>query len=281
MEWRDVYETIDKILSIAAVAITLWFCARCIRGGAWRPLIESGGRASKLREDSVIAAVLAYLLGAMAFSGVARILFPEPTDIRSSLIIGNGAQIAGLIACLVIASKQFTGGARSFVFGRAGAGGRTSSITLAGFAIVAVGLCPLVRDVTVIAVRFFDAGHEFPSHATIVALGGDGVSVLVVISLWLGAALIAPLAEEAFFRGILQTFFFNAFGHRRIAIVLSSLAFGLVHFQQPQAIPALVVLGFILGYAYERSGSLIVPVMIHAVFNLKTLVWYAASGSAE
>jgi membrane protease YdiL (CAAX protease family) len=278
---RDVYETIDKILSIASVAITLWFCARCLRGGAMEPFVESGGRASKLREDSVIAAVLAYLLGAMVLSGVAKVIFPESDDIRSSLIFGNGAQITGLIACLVIASKFFTGGVRSFVFGRADVSSRISIVTIAGFAIVSVGLCPLVRDVTVIAVRFFDAGHVFPSHATIVALGGKGASIFVIIALWLGAAVIAPLAEEAFFRGILQTFFFNAFGGRRMAIVLSSLAFGLVHFQQPQAIPALVVLGFVLGYAYERSGSLIVPVMIHAVFNLKTLVWYAASGSAE
>ena len=52
-------------------------------------------------------------------------------------------------------------------------------------------------------------------------------------------------------------------------------AFGAVHFAQPHAIPALVVLSLLIGYAYERTGSLVAPVVIHAAFNLKTLIWSA------
>jgi membrane protease YdiL (CAAX protease family) len=33
-----------------------------------------------------------------------------------------------------------------------------------------------------------------------------------------------------------------------------------------------------LGYAYERTGSLVSPILIHAAFNLKTLVWNALGG---
>ncbi len=35
-------------------------------------------------------------------------------------------------------------------------------------------------------------------------------------------------------------------------------------------IPALIVLGLILGYLYERCGSIVVPILVHMLFNGKT-----------
>jgi len=35
------------------------------------------------------------------------------------------------------------------------------------------------------------------------------------------------------------------------------------------------VLALLLGYAYERTGSLLPPMVIHALFNAKTLIWEA------
>ena len=60
---------------------------------------------------------------------------------------------------------------------------------------------------------------------------------------------------------------------RHTAIVISAGAFAAVHFQQPHVVLALFFFGVLLGYAYERTGSLAAPVLIHAAFNLKTLVW--------
>jgi membrane protease YdiL (CAAX protease family) len=44
------------------------------------------------------------------------------------------------------------------------------------------------------------------------------------------------------------------------------------------ALPALVILGIVLGYNYERSGRLWAPIMIHALFNALSIVtvWRAA-----
>jgi membrane protease YdiL (CAAX protease family) len=96
-----------------------------------------------------------------------------------------------------------------------------------------------------------------------------------VAGLWIGAVVVAPIAEEAFFRGLLQTFLAGVVRSRWLAIGLTAVAFGIVHFSQPHVIPALIVLGLLIGYAYERTGTLVVPVLIHAGFNLKTLVWDA------
>ncbi len=34
-----------------------------------------------------------------------------------------------------------------------------------------------------------------------------------------------------------------------------------------------VVLGVILGYVYERTGSLVAPITMHLLFNLKTMIF--------
>jgi membrane protease YdiL (CAAX protease family) len=78
---------------------------------------------------------------------------------------------------------------------------------------------------------------------------------------------------------LLQTFLLRLVRRRWIAISLASLAFGAVHLQQPHAIAALAVLGLLIGYAYERTGSLLPPILIHALFNLNTLIGDALAAS--
>ncbi|MFQ5494698.1 MAG: type II CAAX prenyl endopeptidase Rce1 family protein [Phycisphaerae bacterium] len=39
----------------------------------------------------------------------------------------------------------------------------------------------------------------------------------------------------------------------------------------------MAVLAVLLGFAYERTGRLTVPIAIHAAFNLKTLIWASLS----
>ncbi len=104
----------------------------------------------------------------------------------------------------------------------------------------------------------------------------DGTQpVGIIAALWIGAMLVAPIAEELFFRGVLQTFLLSMLGSRWPAILLAAAAFGAMHLAQPSAIPALIVLGIVIGFAYERTGSLVVPIAIHTAFNLKSLIWDA------
>jgi membrane protease YdiL (CAAX protease family) len=56
------------------------------------------------------------------------------------------------------------------------------------------------------------------------------------------------------------------------AIVFSSALFAIVH-AEPAHWPALFVLGMCLGYAYEKSGSLLRPIFIHAIFNGVTVLF--------
>ena len=93
---------------------------------------------------------------------------------------------------------------------------------------------------------------------TVGALG----KALIVIS----AVVLAPLAEELFFRGLLQSTLRNYLPPWG-AIVVSSVLFALVHIAAIRDVLPLLPLAVVLGYAYERHGRLTGPIVIHALFN--------------
>jgi membrane protease YdiL (CAAX protease family) len=85
---------------------------------------------------------------------------------------------------------------------------------------------------------------------------------LIVVS----AVVAAPMAEELFFRGYLQTFVRELPVPPWMAILFSSLAFTLIH-QPPEIQPMIFVLALALGYVYERTGNLTTTMLMHAAFN--------------
>jgi membrane protease YdiL (CAAX protease family) len=84
------------------------------------------------------------------------------------------------------------------------------------------------------------------------------------------ASILAPLSEEVFFRG----FLYNA-AKRRFGIIagvaISSVVFAAVHFG-PLAIIGIIPMGILLAVAYERTGSLWVPIMMHATNNFLAVI---------
>jgi len=201
---------------------------------------------------------------------------PTPTtlDFVVRLSAGNAAQLAGLIICLALAVYACTDGPAAFLIGARGSVGASLivAVTTAAAAFpLCDGLAWLVEQLLTLLGRDDLSRH----HAVISAIRSPECPLWGAWVLWAGAVAIAPAAEEAFFRGILQNSLRRSIG-RAGAIVLTSLAFGIAHAGgQTQAVPALVALGVLLGWAYVRTGSLLAPVLAHALFNLKTLIWVA------
>jgi membrane protease YdiL (CAAX protease family) len=113
------------------------------------------------------------------------------------------------------------------------------------------------------------------------------------VPLWLGTVisiLLAPVAEELFFRGLALNAWRREYGFW-LALIGSSLLFGLVHFglapleALPPELPRLAVLaggGLVLGVLAIRTGSLTAPVTAHATMNGLTLVlWLTLTGSVQ
>ncbi|MFW6133783.1 MAG: CPBP family intramembrane glutamic endopeptidase [Planctomycetota bacterium] len=87
--------------------------------------------------------------------------------------------------------------------------------------------------------------------------------------------VLAPLAEETFFRGLLQSMLRRYTRRPWAAIVLTSACFAAAHMANPDQVPPLFALAVVLGYNYERTGRLTSPLLIHAVFNAVTLIaWF-------
>ena len=83
------------------------------------------------------------------------------------------------------------------------------------------------------------------------------------------AVTVAPLAEEFFFRFFLYGVVKRYLG-RAVGIIGSALLFAAVHAHLPSFAP-LFVLGVCFAIAYEWSGSLLVSMTMHALFNALAL----------
>ncbi len=84
--------------------------------------------------------------------------------------------------------------------------------------------------------------------------------------------ICAPLVEELFFRGFLQSFLRHYLSSRS-AIIITALIFSFFHFSPSQGlsnipiISALFVLACFLGMLYEKQRTLMAPILLHVFFN--------------
>lgn len=100
-----------------------------------------------------------------------------------------------------------------------------------------------------------------------VLLQADGwiqVSLMVLF-----VTLLAPLAEEFFFRGVLYRNLRDWWGPMASGVG-SALVFSLIHFDPITAIPLFVV-GYLLARSYERTGSVLTVASMHATHNVLNL----------
>jgi len=97
---------------------------------------------------------------------------------------------------------------------------------------------------------------------------GPAAQALAVLDPWLLVAAIvgfAPIAEELFFRGIVFNAWLREAG-RVPAYIGSAALFALIHLSLASLLP-IFLLGLALAWAYERTGTLLVPIVMHATVN--------------
>ncbi|MBX3012406.1 MAG: CPBP family intramembrane metalloprotease [Caldilineaceae bacterium] len=113
-------------------------------------------------------------------------------------------------------------------------------------------------------------GGEFENPQIEALTGGSALSNQDFFLLLILIAVIAPIAEELFFRGMLYALLRERWS-APIAILANGFLFAFIHFI-PLLIPGLFLVGIVLAWVRERSGSLIPCMLVHALQNGIVLV---------
>lgn len=219
------------------------------------------GKAFGLAELLVAIAVIL-----LFFWMIANAVSQKPATVSTPMIIANELLFIAIVL-LVMAYLRLRGFMLDALAG-------FSKITLkralsTGF-ILLLAAWPLIAVAELITQKVFGGGSSkqeivdfFNSSRTI----GERVTIIIL------AVVAAPIFEELIFRffiyGALRRYFGITAG-----LILNSFVFAAAHGHLPSALP-LFVLASCFTLAYEWSGSLLVSMSMHALFNASQLIFLA------
>jgi membrane protease YdiL (CAAX protease family) len=138
--------------------------------------------------------------------------------------------------------------------------------TIALGAVAGVLVLPLMWVLQWLSQLVMPILHLTPVAQTAVTeLQKPGLSAAQKIAFGVFTILLAPVAEEVLFRGILYPSIKQA-GRPRLALWGTSTFFAALHLNAASLVP-LLVLALILVFLYEFSESLLAPILAHSIFN--------------
>lgn len=255
-------ETIIFVLQLAVIALSLMMLARLIWRGEMSERYLRLGPTRDLHEPRVV-----YLIGTYLIMGYAALRMQvssgAPLELQFALELAPFAMIGLLLGRARVAEAGFRKigllprhPVRDLRWGLMGG-------------IVGYGVAGLSAISVILLFNYLGEPAPEVAHQALVNLQED-FNLSRLILLIISAVIAAPLIEELVFRGVLQTSLMRLLkGQRWPAMVITALVFSAIH---AWAVPThglvpLFVLGLVFGYLYERTGSLITPILAHAVFN--------------
>ncbi len=93
-------------------------------------------------------------------------------------------------------------------------------------------------------------------------------------------AVLPAIAEELFFRGLVQKYMIGWVGKRFWGILITAAIFSAIHMQFQGFIPRLL-LGMLFGYLYVWSGSILAPIAAHFANNSTAVFVYYLIGKGD
>ena len=120
---------------------------------------------------------------------------------------------------------------------------------------------------------------ELMSHFNVEPNQQEAVRALEHVEGWVDrlalagvAIVLAPIAEEILFRGVLYSFI-RKLGFPALALWSTSLLFALIHWNAMTFMP-LLVLAVVLALLYEKTDNLLAPIAMHSLFNALNFVLF-------
>lgn len=210
-------------------------------------------------------AVLLLVLLVLASAFLLTVPFAEDA---AALVLGEGdLTLLGAIVILVSTQVALLGVSWLLVFrpgalaglpslpGRNAAGAIVSGV---GWGVLAWLMATLVAAAVVLLLERIGIEPEPQAAERAIAMLDPWLVILAVV-------ILAPVAEEIFFRGVV----FNALlreGGRRWAFIGSSVLFAIIHISLVALLP-IFLLGLALAWIYRRTDNLLAPIAMHATVN--------------
>jgi membrane protease YdiL (CAAX protease family) len=252
--------------SLALLVGALLFPPTARRLRALLPAREASGR---LPADAMVGVVgmAAFLLAGTIGATTAHLLGATDDEYGRLLrgVCGNLLQC--LVVVLLVSSRLFRDGPRK---------GSSARIAIAAGALSFVAVLPLVGAVGIIAGAVAEQfGLPRPpevSHETLRILLEKGDTLFTLATL-AHVAVLVPVAEELGWRGVMQPTIRAAGAGPLVASALTAAIFAAIHWDaipaggRAVAMPMLVALGLALGLLREKTGGVLAPIALHALFN--------------
>ncbi len=252
-------ETADEVLlGLAAVGLcvlVVWIVRRIARRDKLS-LRDTPGRHNRLSILHVLGILLVWFVAqVIVLETLAGVWGPDSPKLLT--LVGVAGGVVFIMVSLAAAARTFRLGVvrgmglslRHWLYDTArGVAGYLAALPVClGLLLLSELFLPAREHAMIAALRDLPAGWQ---------------AVILIVTI-----VLAPLGEELFFRGIVQSYVRSRLGHPWAAVLITSVFFSLVHAPYWNTIPALFALSVFIGYNYERSGRLVAPIVTHALFN--------------
>lgn len=279
----DLMRVSPLMMSLVAVGLcvlVVWIVRRSVRPRKLS-LIGTPGRPNRLNPLHVLVLLGVWFGGGMAASALLTPFFPGRAHEFLTVVL-IVIQLPWLVACLLVARITFRLGLRRGL----GLSGRhwiyDTGRGLIGYLAVLPVCVGLLLGSSYLLRTYLPSLFQHMQeknlldHPMLQALGE--VPLVWQVGVIFSAAVLAPLAEEVFFRGIFQSMLRRYTRSPWAAVLITSAFFAGFHYPLWHNMPTLFALSVVLGYNYERSGRLVSPIVIHVLFNAAFLVARIAEG---
>jgi membrane protease YdiL (CAAX protease family) len=261
-------EWLLTIMAIGVLLIGVWLFRR-LRYPAPLRLDHSPGRANVLTPFHILAPFLTALLLA---SGALTFVDQFHADDRVQILIPNLiSKAATIFLAILVAHYSFTQGARRGL-GLTTRRWKTDTIRGLMTGVAALPICTFLSAIVITVARWCGVQESAP-HSFLLLFADPEAGVFWRLTIVLIVVVLTPIAEESFYRGLVQSMFRRYTKMPWVSILLTSIIFAMCHWPYWTTILPLIFLAALLGYNYERTGRLLPSIIAHATFNGVQLLW--------
>ncbi|MFC1676056.1 lysostaphin resistance A-like protein [Planctomycetota bacterium] len=274
-EFLEIFEIIEENLGQMNIAdIVIWTSGTlCL---AWwllntslgkRALDETPQRRNNMPAYLPFVPLLVLICVISIATAISEKLYPDLGDWQEAFV-SNIIMCLGAISCsitvLLLARKSFARGLKGF-----GIDFRTLFKDFGGAFVNLLSVWPVFVAMLLVTIflgkLFYGSDFHITQHEEL-ELISTHTQTPVRILIFITAVVIVPIAEELFFRGIIQTTLRSFLKRPWVSIMITSSVFAVVH-ANPEHWASLFVISVCMGYAYEKSGSLLRSIFVHSLFN--------------